>query len=349
MKAALFYGGADIRVETVPTPEPGPGEVLVRVLAAGICGSDLHGYRGNRPPMPGGPRLNGHELAGEVAAVGPGVTTLKVGQRVGVEPRHLIGCGVCRYCRRGDYHLCSELGQRNGQQVHSTGFAEYSLEDAAKVFVLPDDVSIEDASILDVYSCGVHALHLAPVTPMDSVVVYGAGAIGLTAAEVFAQAGARQVIVLANRPHTLAAAQKLGMTAIDVTACDPVEAVKDLTGGEGVEVVVEAVGGRGTTFEPALQMAATGGKVVFIGMYSQPQPLNMRLIHRREVSLHPCWSYALWNGVPEFKVALDMLADGRLQPQVLITHRFPLDEIGAGFAAADDKGSSNAIKVVINP
>lgn len=349
MKAALFYGGADIRVETVPTPTPGPGEVLVRVRSAGICGSDLHGYRGSRPPTPGGPHLNGHELAGEVAAVGPGVTSLQVGQRVGVEPRHLIGCGTCRYCRRGDYHLCATLGQRGGQAVHSTGFAEYSLEDAAKVFPLPEQVSIEDASILDVYSCGVHALHLAPVTPMDSVVIYGAGAIGLTAAEVFAQAGAKQVIVLANRPHTLAAAAKLGMVAVDVTTGDPIEAVRDLTDGAGAEVVVEAVGGRGATFAPALQMAATGGRVVFIGMYSQPQTLDMRLIHRREVSLHPCWSYALWNGVPEFKIALDMLAAGRLHPQVLITHRFPLDKIGAGFAAADDKGSSSAIKVIINP
>jgi len=238
---------------------------------------------------------------------------------------------------------------RAGKRVHSTGFAEYSLEDAAKVFPLPENVSVEGASILDVYSCGVHALHLAPVTPMDSVAIYGAGAIGLTAAEVFKQAGARQVIVLANRPHTLAAAARLGMTSVDVTAGDPVEAVKDLTDGRGAEVVVEAVGGRGATFEPALKMAATGGRVVFIGMYSQPQTLNMRLIHTREVSLHPCWSYALWNGVPEFKTALDMLAAGLLRPQVLITHRFPLDEIAAGFAAADDKGSSNAIKVVINP
>lgn len=349
MKAALFYGGADIRVENVETPTPGPGEVLVKVLSAGICGSDLHGYRGNRPPAAGGPRLNGHELAGEIAAIGPDVTSLQVGQRVGVEPRHLIGCGQCRYCRRGDYHLCAELGRRGGKQIHSTGFAEYSLEDAAKVFPLPDHVSIEDASILDVYSCGVHALHLAPVTPMDSVVIYGAGAIGLTAAEVYAQAGARQVIVLANRPHTLAAAETLGMKAVDVTAGDPVEAVQDLTGGQGAEVVVEAVGGRGATFASALQMTATAGRVVFIGMYSQPQALDMRLIHRREVSLHPCWSYALWNGVPEFKLALDMLADGRLQPQVLITHRFSLDEIATGFAAADDKGSSKAIKVVIKP
>ena len=102
MKAALFYGGKDIRVAEVPNPAPGPGEVVIRVRAAGICGSDLHGYReaGRKGAGGGGPYTSGHELAGEVSALGPGVAGLAVGQRVAVEPRHLVGCGRCRWCRR---------------------------------------------------------------------------------------------------------------------------------------------------------------------------------------------------------------------------------------------------------
>src|SRR6266540_3718923 len=116
MRAALFYGGPDIRVEELPRPEPGPGEVLVRVRAAGICGSDLHGYRRARPEPAGPGRENGHELAGTVAALGAGVTGLSVGQRVGIEPEHLIGCGACRYCARGDTHLCAERGRKHGER-----------------------------------------------------------------------------------------------------------------------------------------------------------------------------------------------------------------------------------------
>jgi len=135
MKAALFYGGPDIRVEMVPDPVPGSGEVLVRVRAAGVCGSDLHRYR-RRDDRQAEPSMTGHELAGEIAAVGPGVTGLAVGQRVGVEPRHLVSCGHCRYCLRGDTELCPEVGMEDGRHVQSTGFAEYSLEPASNCYPL---------------------------------------------------------------------------------------------------------------------------------------------------------------------------------------------------------------------
>ena len=165
MKAALFYGGPDIRVETVPDPVPGPGEVLVRVRAAGVCGSDLHRYR-NKDDRRAEPSMTGHELAGEVAAVGPGVTGLTAGQRVGVEPRHLVSCGHCRWCLRGDTELCPEVGMENGKHMGSTGFAEYSLEPAHNCYPLPDTLPFDEAAILDVYAVAVHALHRVPVEPM---------------------------------------------------------------------------------------------------------------------------------------------------------------------------------------
>ncbi len=140
MKAALFYGGPDIRVEQVPDPVPGPGEVLVRVQAAGICGSDLHGYRNPAASLHAGPgpRLSGHELAGVVAVLGAGVTGLSVGQRVGVEPRHLVGCGHCRWCRRGDYHLIKQNIETN-RSIGMQTFAQ-SLETRIAEGLLPDSL-----------------------------------------------------------------------------------------------------------------------------------------------------------------------------------------------------------------
>lgn len=352
MKAALFYGGGDIRVQEVPDPEPGPGEVVVRVQAAGVCGSDLHGYRDPSRGWPGvgRPYMTGHELAGEVAALGEGVEGLSVGQRVGVEPRHLVGCGTCRWCRSGNYQLCPDLGRIDGRPVHSNGFAEYSLESAEKCFPLPDGLPIEEAAILDVYAVAVHAVHRVPVRPMDTVVVLGSGAIGLATAQVARAAGAGQVIAVGRRDAPLEVARRLGCDAtINASQADVAQAVRDLTSGEGAAVVFEAVGGRADTFAQAVEAVSRGGRVGIIGSFVEPQTLDPRTCMRKEASLCWVWSYGTWEGVPEYRIALDMLANGRVEAAPLITHRFPLASIGEAFAAADDKRASGAIKVLIQP
>jgi len=352
MKAALFYGGKDIRVEKVPDPTPGSGEVLVRVRAAGVCGSDLHSYRDPSRVWPGLtlPYMSGHELAGEIAALGPDVRGLEVGQRVGVEPRHLVGCGRCRWCLRGDYQLCPELGRVEGKPVHSTGFAEYSLESADKIFPLPDSVSMEEASILDVYACAVHAVHRVPVSPTDIVVVQGAGAIGLTVAEVAKLAGAKQVIVCDILEAPLQVAKRIGADeVINASEVDSVEALTELTNGQGADVVFEAVGGTAPTFATDLRMVGRGGRVLIIGSFIKPQTIEMWDVQLKEVNLLWSWSYGLWEGVPEFKIALDMLAAGKPKAGELITHTFLLEQIGEAFAAADNKRESGAVKVVVKP
>jgi threonine dehydrogenase-like Zn-dependent dehydrogenase len=352
MKAALFYGGDDIRVRDVPTPVPGPGQALVRVLAAGVCGSDLHGYR-DRESKLAQPSLKGHELAGEIAALGPGVEGLAVGQRVGVEPGHLVSCGRCRWCRRGDTQLCPELGLLDGKRVHSTGFAEYSLEAAANCYPLPDDLSIEEAAILDVYAVAVHAVHRVPVRPTDTVAVLGTGAIGLATAQVARAAGAGRVIVIGRREEPLALARQLGCDRTVNVARDGQqdtgEAVRAITAGHGADVVYEAVGGRADTLAQAIRAAARGGRVGVIGAFGDPQTVDARLCMRHELSLVWVWSYGLWDGVPEYRIALDGLASGRIDAAPLITHRFPLARIGTAFAAADDKRASGAIKVLVLP
>jgi threonine dehydrogenase-like Zn-dependent dehydrogenase len=354
VKSAVFYGGHDIRVEEVADPVPGPGEVLVDIGAAGICGSDLHPYRGANPwgGAASGPRRTGHELAGIVAAVGSGVESVRVGQRVGVEPMHLVGCGRCRQCRRGDYHVCPTRGMRDGQRHGSAGFSELDLAVARNVYPLPDNVSLEVASMLDVYACGVHAINRIPLKAIDNVCVLGTGPIGMTMGQVARAAGARRVIMVGRRDELL-------QQAIDVGAADLVvnnstvssvgEAIAELTNGDLCDAVFESVGGTADTLVQAVEAAAFGGKIGIIGAFWGDVSIAYRAANRKEIDLRWCNSYASWNGVPEYQIALDMVADGRVQAEPLITHRFPLVEIAEAFRAADDKRASGAIKVVVQP
>ena len=353
MKTALFYGGPDIRVEERPMPEPGPGEVLVRVRAAGICGSDLHGYRRESPfggNAPQAPRESGHELAGTVAALGPGVTGLAVGQRVGIEPEHLISCGECRYCRADAGHLCPQRGMRHGERHGSHGFSEYDVCAASNVHPLPDSVSDDAAAILDCYACAVHAIHRAPVLPFATAAVIGTGAMGMNVGQVARAAGASRVVMVGTRPAPLAAAREAGAADEGVAGSegDPVQGVLDLTEGEGADVVFETVGGSAPTLEQAVKMARRGGTVCVMGIFTTTPVLDERTAYRKELTILWSNSYSTWQGVSEYEIALQLLASGRVRAEPLITHHFPLDRIGDAFAAAADKRASGAIKVLVH-
>jgi len=355
VKAALFYGGADIRVEELPTPEPGPGEVLVRVRSAGICGSDLHSYRGADPwgsgaNRPHQGRENGHELAGEVAALGAGVGGLVVGQRVGIEPEHLIGCGSCVACLRGDPHLCPQRGQRQGERHSSHGFSQYDVCQARNVHPLPDSVSTDAAAILDCYACGVHALNRAPILPYMNIVVIGTGAIGMTLGQVARASGARQVIMLGTREGPLARARQVGAADVGIanTRPDLAAAVDELTGGAGADIVFETVGGDAPTIEQAVALARPGGTICVLGVFTSEPSFDTGTAYRKELTITWCNSYGLWNGISEYRIALDMLATGRVSAEPLITHHYPLDSIAAAFAAAADKRGSGATKVLVH-
>ena len=349
MKAAVFHSGSDVRVEEVPDLAPGPGEVLCRVGAAGICGSDLHGYRAAREgrPWPGKyPRVApGHELAGTVVALGEGVASLAVGDRVGIEP--LCGCGECEWCAVGQYHLCPRLEHIGG--ARSGGFAEHAVAPQGKCFRLPDHVGFDEAATLDCAAVAIHALHRVPIKPSDAVAVYGTGAIGLYTAAVARAVGARQVVVVGGHRETpLRVARALGAhEVVNASRRDPAAAILELTGGRGAEVVFETVGGRADTLGRCLASAARGGVVGVVGSFQEPQSIASGIALRRELSLVWVWSYARWGAEPEYKTALDMLADGRLKALPLITHRYPLAEIAAAFAAADDKQRSDSIKVIV--
>jgi threonine dehydrogenase-like Zn-dependent dehydrogenase len=350
MKAAIFYGGKDIRIEETPIPAPGPGEVLFRVQSGGICGSDLHLYRGQNPYGAREPHQRGHELAGEVVALGPGVTGLAVGARIGIEAEHLLGCGTCRYCCRGEHHLCPTRGFHHGERQESHGFSEYDTCVATNCHVLPEHVSYDAAALLDCYACGVHALNRVDLTPNDTVVVLGTGAIGMTLGQVAKAYGIGRVIMVGTRPEPLAIASAAGAADDGVvnTLHDPVQAVLDMTHGEGVDAVFETVGGNAPTLCQGIGMTRHGGVMSILGIFTQSPELDARTAYRKELRLQWANSFSRWHGVSEYRMALDLLATGRLNPAPLITTHFPLEHISAAFAAAEDKKTSGAIKVMVH-
>ena len=340
MKAGIVYGPMDITVEEIETPTPGHGEVLLEVKAAGICGSDLHYHRSK----PDGNRvrrvMGGHELSGIITGVGEGVKLRKVGERVGVEP--LQGCGNCQFCHVGDYHLCAGLTHPGG------GFKEYTVISENKVFPIPDNVSYEEAAVLDCLAVGVHAIHKAGTTITDSVAVIGDGAIGLSTLEVAKATGAKKVALIGHHHKNLEIAKKVGAgIAINSAEEDEVERIMQFTGGSGCDVVFETVGSTSGTMGKAIQMAKPGGKIVVVGIFTKPVELELWRSLRYEIDIIFSYSYSTWKGITEFEIALDLLSRGKLDAKSLITHRFPLDSISDAFQAALNKEESGALKVLI--
>ena len=351
MKAAIFYGGNDIRLEDRPRPEPGPGEVLFKVLSAGVCGSDLHLYRGQSPYGAREPHQRGHELAGEVVALGDGVTGLSIGQRIGIEAEHLLGCGTCRYCLRGEPHLCPARGYRHGERQESHGFSEYDSCVATNCHPLPEHVSLDAAAILDCYACGVHALNRVRLTPTDTVAIFGTGAIGMTLGQVAKAYGVGRVIMIGTRHQPLEIAKDAGAADVGIVHAphSPVDTVLEMTDGEGVEAVFETVGGNAPTINQGIGMVRRGGRISILGIFTQSPEVDVQTAYRKELHIQWSNSFSRWHGVSEYGMALALLAAGRLYAEPLITTHFPLDGIQEAFAAADDKRTSGAIKVMVHP
>jgi len=340
MKAGIVYGPRNIKVEEVEKPVPGPGEVLVEVKAAGICGSDLHYHRSDIGVSATGTIMSGHELSGRIAAVGEGVKKRKVGERIGVEP--LLGCGECEFCAVGQYQLCKKLTHPGG------GFREYTTISEEKAFPIPDNVSYDEAAVIDCLAVGVHAVQKADVTITDTVAVIGDAATGVSTVEVARAAGARKVALIGHHEKNIEIGKRVGADiGINSKDADEVEAMMEFTDGEGCDVVVETVGGTTNTLERAAQIVKPGGRIVVLGIFKKPMALDFGSLVRREVDIISSFSYSTWNGVIEFEITLDMLARGVLDGESLITHRFPIEKLSDAFDAALNKGESGALKVLI--
>ncbi len=337
MRVARLYTIDDIRIEDEAIPEPGPGEVLVRTHACGICTGDLMGWYMKRKA----PLVFGHEPVGEVTRVGAGVRNLKEGSRVFAH--HHAPCGQCARCKRGASVHCEtwrKVALRPG------GMAEYFVVSAASVagdtLELPSTLSYDAASLIEPVACVVKSLRRGAVARGQTVVVIGVGIMGQLHVALASQAGAR-VIALDRVAFRLERARELGADAsVDVSAEDPVEAVRKLTGGEMAEVVFVGPGSI-DAMETGVKLAAPDGRVVLFTC-SQPNdvlPVKPFDLYFREISLVPSYSC----GPRDTREAMELLDAGKLPVEKLVTHRFELARIAEAMRAAAD--TSAALKTIV--
>lgn len=335
MRAAVCRAAGRVVIEEVPRPVPGAGEVLVRVRSCGICGSDLHWYHGELTVPHVCP---GHEIAGEVADVGAGVTALAAGDPVTVEG--IASCGGCEACTRGDYHLCPRLGIV-GVTIPG-GFADYLVMPARHCFRVPAGVPFPTAALCEPLAVAVHGVRLAGLEIGQRVAVLGAGTIGLMAVVAARAGGAGEIIVTARRPHQRAAALALGA-----------DRVLDENDVEGVlveapaDLVVETVGGAAGTLHAAVSASRPGGAVCVLGVFTGSPTFPAVLALLKEVRILPSFVYSRAGARADFDVALDILRHrGGTIGDTVVTHRLPLTDVDAGFRIAADK-TTGSIKVSI--
>jgi 2-desacetyl-2-hydroxyethyl bacteriochlorophyllide A dehydrogenase len=239
---------------------------------------------------------------------------------------------------------------RDDLPIQSSGFSEFDVAPVENVYPLPESVSFEAAALLDVYAVAVHGVHRVPIRPLDTVVVVGTGAVGLTQGQVARTVGARQVVLIGRRAEALTVARACGAAdaVIDTSSQDPLRAIQELTDGAGADVVFESSGGR-DAIQLCVDLAGFGGRVGVVGLYAQREPIDTGTAMRKELDVSWVNSYSTWDGRREYAIALDLLASGRVDAGALITHRVSLDRVAEGFASAYDKADSRATKVMVLP
>ncbi len=330
MKAAVLQRARVLTMEQRPRPEPGPGEVLVRVRSVGVCGSDVHYYTHGRigPFVVESPLVLGHEMAGTIAALGPGVTTRTVGQRVAVEPG--VPDRVCEFCRSGRYNLCPNVRFMATPPVDGA-FTEFVVMPQDFVFPLPDHVSLEEGAMIEPLSVGVYAVHRSGLRAGQDVAVLGAGPIGLVTLQAARAAGAGAITVVDLDAHRLEVAASMGATAtVDASRDDPQSRILELTGGRGVDLVFEAAGSPRTA-AMAVHLARRGGRVAVIGLPPDDNcPFPLVAAMAKEVDIVTVFRYA--NVYP---AAIALVAEGRVNVKDLITHRFTLEEAERALQLSD--------------
>jgi len=351
MKAAKWYGKKDIRVEEVPVPPaPKPGEVQVKVAWCGICGSDLHEYLAGpifipmEPhPLTGvkAPLILGHEFSGEVVAVGEGVETVKVGDIVA--PDACQHCGVCVTCREGRYNVCEKLAFTG--LMAEGAFAELVNVPAELCYVLPKGFDLEAASLIEPLATGFKAVRLADSLLGQTVVVIGAGTIGLGTIMCAKAAGASTVISIETAAARKVLAKECGADMIlDPKECDVVAEIKKLTKGSGADVSFECVGHK-TTGPLAIDVIRNHGKAVIVGIFEEPSAFNFFSLSGTDKVVIGTLAYT----IDDFQGVANLLASGQIKAEPLITGKIKLDDIvEKGFEELVNNKATN-IKIIVSP
>ena len=338
MKVAMYRSQKDIRIEEMPTPEIGEDEILVKMKACGICGSDLMDwYLKNRAPL-----VLGHEPAGTIAKAGSEVEGFSIGERVFVH--HHVACLTCHYCLHGDHTLCEQFHKTH---IEPGGFAEYFRVPAPNLQIdtlkIPENVSFEEATLIEPVGCCLRALKKCNVQPGDSVAIIGAGSAGVIHTALAKIFGAAKIIVSDLIDYRLKMAEKFGAdTTVNPEKEDFAKTVKAETGGRGADLVVVAAPSIGA-YKTGIDICRRGGRLCVFAPTSPGEylPMNPKELFFSEIQIIPSYSTSHL----ETRTALELIESGRIDAKGLITHRYPLMDTAEAFKTAVKNEES--LKVIV--
>ena len=346
MNAVALTAKRTFECRTVPTPEPVGDEVLIRIKAAGICYSDIEMFNGTQPYFAMGlanyPVILGHEWSGEIVAIGKAVRRWRTGQRVTGDVS--IGCGECRFCMTGCYHLCvvkQEVGLCRGKDG---AFAEFLIMPERHLYALPDTLSDEEGALVEPAATCVKAIGKSGLAPGDTVLVTGDGTIGLLAAQAAKAFGAGTVIVSGGTEMKLKLALQLGAdAALNISDGNVAHACKQATGGLGVDLAIEA-SGQIPALRDCIQSVRMGGKICAIGVYEKTYPdFPAADLVVRDITL--IGSVASPNAFP---ATLQLMQRGSIRTKPLITHEFKLGEVRHAFQVMEERAAER-VKILLRP
>lgn len=350
MRAAVFYGDHDVRVEEVTSPTgPGPGEVLVRPYWCGICGTDLHEYAMGPIVIPSAPhplnsselpQILGHEFSAEIVAVGAGVTSVREGQRVSVMP--LLYCGACYYCRRGLNHLCVSMACI-GLSFGWGGIAELAVLPASHVSVLPDEVSDLQGALIEPAAVAAYGVDTAGVRPGDTVLVTGAGPIGALAALYAFSLGARVIVSEVNSTRAALARSLDVGDVLDPSGVDVTAWVKDETDGIGVDAVIECSGNE-RALQTALTAVRSAGRISQTGLHTKAAAIDPMVLSEHDITLAGTWCYP----VTDWPRIIGLVAGGRLPVDKVVSDQIAMDDIVAKGFETLLSPTGDQVKVLVN-
>jgi L-gulonate 5-dehydrogenase len=346
MKAAILYSDRDIRVGTAPDPRIRPDEVLIETGYAGICGTDVHIYRGEFHDRVRFPAIQGHEFGGVIRELGSDVRGFRVGDRVAVDP--IISCHACPACRSGHLNACRTL-KLLGVELDG-GYGQYVAAPASHLFPLPDNLPMKYVPMVEMYGLGHHVLSRGRVQPGETVVILGAGRLGLSVLDVLCHSVSPGLTIITDiQPFRLETARTLGADfTIDAEDDDPVARVMELTHGAGADCVIECIGHfheiaeREPPLSQAVRMIRTAGRIVTAGLCERLTAVHFKTLVIKEADI-----IASRVTLGEFPRAIRMMSKGILHPERLVTHEVALTAVTDAFAQVD-RDDPQTIKMVMD-
>jgi len=346
MKAGILYNDRDIRLGEAPEPRIKPDEVLVESSHAGICGTDVHVYRGEFHSRVKFPAIQGHEFGGIIREVGKDVQGFRVGDRVVVDP--IISCHSCPACLTGRINACRTL-KLLGIDLDG-GFGQYVAVPVSHALHLPDSVPMKYAPMVEMYGLGHHVLQRGQVQPGETVAILGAGKLGLSVLDVLCHSASPATTIVTDlQPFRLETARKLGADyTIDIAQEDPVARVIEITQGVGVDCAIECVGhyhlsdGQEAPLAQAVKMIRSAGRIVTAGLGEQLSAVHFKTLVLKEAQI-----IASRVTLGEFPRAIRLLSKGLVHPELLVTDQMPLRDVTAAFAKVD-RDDPDTIKVVLD-